>query len=547
MKVRIFIYFFAATFLFGAEKASAQIVFTWKGGTSGSWNSAANWTVGGLPTLLYPGSLSPIITNDVALVNTSNATISYTGNQTIGVLESTNYGVSGLTINFTGTTPVLTIASGLNMAQPSSFTSVIAFTGAGTAVIGGTSSFQYAGSMSIAAATTVTFAASATLDFTANQGTLTNNGTLNFKSGSSIILGSGSALVSPGTVIGTSANFNISGTPAYISYGGKFVSNSCTFSIPSGGYLKSTSTSSAFTAYTSTFNLTGSGGAAYIYNNGTFRDHGSTYNFSGQGVYIQNVALSNMHLSGTTVNFSTSAGNNNQNITNAGTFTADSTSAINLQSYTSYVTNSGIFYAGTSGSSCILNITGQAGTITNTTKGTFYLGSTSIIYPNSYQATIKNTSPGVFTLQSDANGTANIGALTPTAACSGTFNAERFFQGSATYDNVKKRWKARNYRIISPPVSDTSATGLWGLNYIVGATAGQTTVANSASNAFITGCQGGSTTAGNPSTYLYQESYVPSNTTFTSGNFLGITNIANSTSVGFIAASDGSSHSLPVG
>jgi len=195
----------------------------------------------------------------------------------------------------------------------------------------------------------------------------------------------------------------------------------------------------------------------------------------------------------------------------------------------------------------VLNITGQGGIITNTTTGTFYLGSTSIIYPNSYQATIKNTSPGVFDLQSDANGTAAIGPLTATAVCSGTFRAERYFQGSSTFDAVKNRWVARNYRIISPPVADTSATSYWGLNYIVGATSGKTTTASSTNNAFITGCTGGSTSAGNPSTYLYRESYTPSNSTFISGNFLGITNITNSTSSGSITASDGSTYNLPVG
>ena len=57
----------------------------------------------------------------------------------------------------------------------------------------------------------------------------------------------------------------------------------------------------------------------------------------------------------------------------------------------------------------------------------------------------------------------------------------------------------------------------------------------------------GSTTLGNQSIYLYRESYTPSNATFVSGNFIGIIDITNSSGTGFVAASDGSNYSLPIG
>ena len=521
--------------LFCVKNAGATS-YTWNGGSSGSWTTSSNW----LPNTGYPGSSG---TTDVAIINTSNATVNLNGNLTISQLESTNYGVAGITINFTGTTPTLAITGGLSMAQPSSFSTVLTFSGTGIATISGTSTFSYGSSFTIASGCTVTFAASSTLDWTATQGVITNSGTLNFTS-STLKLGSSTSFVSPGTVIANSENFNITGTPAFITYGGKFVANSCTFTLPSSGYLKSTSSSSAFTATTCTFNISGSGGAAYIYNNGTFVDHGSTYNVTGQGSYIQNTGTgSSMHLRGTTVNLGpTIAGNNSQYISSSSTFTADSGSTINALSQSSYINNSGTFYAGTSGSSCVITLSGQGAYITNTSI--FDLGSTSIIYPSSYQALITNTKPGIFTLQSDANGSAAFGVLSSTAIIKGTFNVERYFQGGAT--KAGGRWVYRNYRIISSPVNDTTVNGnyIWGLNYIVGSTVGQTTLANSATNAFVKGANGGSTASGNPTLFLYRENKVPSNATFTSGNFIGITDITSPSS---LSTTDPGPWTIPIG
>ena len=531
--------------LFISENSKAQITYLWRGGSSGSWETPGNWSVGGVTqTILYPGSSAT--TNDIAQINTSNTTITSSISHTIGQLKSTSYGVSGITINFSGS-PTLIVNNGFSMAQPASQTTVLTFSGAGTVNLYATSSLAYYGSMVIASGATVNFESGSTLDFTANQGTLTNNGTLNFIS-STLKLGYAAVLVSPGSIVASNSSFNISSSAAYITYGGKFVSNSCTFTMPSGSYVKTTSTSAAFTSTTSTFNMSGSGGSAYFYNSGNYRDHGSTYNLTGQSAYLQNVSNSIMHFSGTTINFSSSGGGNNQYINNAGTFTADSATAINATTYTCYITNSGTFYAGTSGSACVITLSGQSAVVTNT--GTFNLGSTSIIYPSGSTAAVTNTSPGVFTIQSDANGSGAIGALSATAACNGTFNVQRYFQGSAIYDNTKKRWLGRNYRIISEAVNTgtkVNSNYVSGLNYIVGTTAGQTTAANSLTNAFITGCTGGSTGGGNPSAYLYNQSFTPANATFTDGDFLGITNITNSTSSGTLTASDGGSYSLPIG
>ena len=245
--------------------------------------------------------------------------------------------------------------------------------------------------------------------------------------------------------------------------------------------------------------------------------------------------------------------NNGSYIYNSGTFTAGSNATLYLQgggNVTHALTNAGTFYAGTSGSACNIEMD-DYGSIEN--SGIFKLGPTSLMYfynDNAQYVNIVNENSGIFTLQSDATGSASIGEL-PQGKNNqfiGNFNVERFYQGSTTY--TAGRWIERAYRIISSCVNTgTTVNGnyVFGLNYIVGSTAGQTTTANSTTNSFITGCTGGSTSAGNPSIYLYNESFTPSNLTFISGNFLGITNITNSTSGGTITASNGSTYSLPVG
>ncbi len=164
--------------------------------------------------------------------------------------------------------------------------------------------------------------------------------------------------------------------------------------------------------------------------------------------------------------------------------------------------------------------------------------------------TVKNTgtliinSPLTVTLQSNATGSASVDRIRTGGIIIGTVSVQRYFQGSGTFSGG--RYVERNYRILSPPVYNATVTGnnVYGLNYIVGSTAGLTTTANSTTNSIITGCTGGSTAAGNPSIYLYREDLTPSNASFTAGNYIGITNITNSSTTG---ASDGTIRSIPVG
>jgi len=576
-----------------STRALAQTTYVWSGGTSNTWNTPGNWKVGGVTQILnYPGS-NILVTNDIAQIPTGSTAIniSYAGTHTIGQLQTTNYAAAGVIITFSGAAPSMTINSGISISQPSGVTAGLTFTGTGSATIAGTATFNYQAGLAIGSGASVTFTGTVSLtngsgnipnagtlicngctfnstgyitntgtvtvtgsggniNFTGTPSYITNTGTVNVTAGGTLTFGNNSNYLtnaSGSSVICNSGTINMSGAGAYFINSGTVKATASTFTFGNDNYIQNNSGATFTDQPSCVFTLNTSG--SYITNAGTWTDHGSTFNMGGQSAYLKNTYV--MKLRGATVNFSGGSGNA-QTINNTDTLTVDSSSTINANNYISGVINTGVFKAGTSNSSCIINLTAQSSYVTN--SSTFYLGSTSIIYPTAISTYITNTSPGVFTLQSDAFGSAAIGPLNASvgnlSSVNGTFNVERYYQGSTTYDNIKKRWLERNYRIISSPVHNVTLQNsnyLFGLNYIVGATAGLTTTANSATNAFITGCTGGSTNAGNPSIYLYRESYTPSNTTFTSGNFLGITDIGNSSGTGFVAASDGGHYTLPIG
>jgi phosphotransferase system IIA component len=279
----------------------------------------------------------------------------------------------------------------------------------------------------------------------------------------------------------------------------------------------------------------------------TFAGTSTTTHISYSTAFLTNAGI--FKVSGTGYIYIT----NGSYLYNSGTFTINNNATLYLtpgNGNAAAITNDGTFYAGTSGSNCNIEVD-DYGSITN--SGNFYLGPTSILYyynDNAQYVTMTNEASGVFTLQSDATGTATIGEIPQgkNDTYVGTFSVQRYFQGNSTVS--LGRYIGRNYRIISSCVNNgvaVSGNSVFGLNYIVGSTAGETATANSATNAFITGCSGGSTSLGNPSVYLYRESLTPKNSSFTDGNFLGITDIVNSTTGGTITASDGATYSMPVG
>ncbi|MEO6633808.1 MAG: hypothetical protein ABIN13_18845, partial [Mucilaginibacter sp.] len=350
--------------------------------------------------------------------------------------------------------------------------------------------------------------------------------------GSTLDVQSGGSITNSGTItVSGTSNFKLNGNTAPLTnnVNSTFTATNTAFIMVAGASITNTGATMSLTSCT----MAASGNPTVITNQNS-------------GATVGNFTMDNTAFTFTGTN----------SIVNSGTFTAKNGSSINMTSAStsSAITNTGTFYAGLSNSSCVITLDGNQPKINNnvgTVNGTFYLGSTSIIYPTSTSCLMTNSTNCTFTLQSDQYGSAAIGSVpvgaNPSPSLVGTYNVERYFQGGNTYDAVKKRWVERNYRIISSAVntgSPVNSNNVYALNYIVGTTAGQTTAASSATNSFVTGAVGGNTSAGNPSTYLYRENRAISNATFTSGNFIGITNITSPSAIG---TSDLGTYSIPVG
>jgi len=510
LKKNLLFFNFLAASIFCIQSAAAAITYTWKGSSSGTWNLASNWTPSSGSS--YPGTAA----TDIA-VFPSGGTFSITvnANITLANINETN-GTTLLTINTGGN--AVTVSSSIALGTNSSS---LTFLGSGAVSLGGITfqngDFLNCGS-STDASTKVTFTgANITLPNNTGNG-IFNYGTFNLTT-SLLYTGSTSQIVNE-----TGATFSCTSSSIYLLNGSSAIVNSGTFNMLSSSIYLDVNPCSITNNPAGTFNMNGN----------------------------------------SLISFSAS---NNEEIYNYGTFNATTgANSITMISGASDndIFNYGTFNAGSGTSSvCTITLAATRGSIKNTSatlssvvyNGSFNLGSGSIIKFDSSCSNCQvnndvSCATCTFTLLSDANSSATIYQIPSGSSCPGTFNVQRYFQGSTTYDNTKKRWLARNYRIISSAVYNTTqayGNNVYGLNYITGATAGLTTTASSPTNAFITGCTGGSTSLGNPSIYLYRESYTPSNTTFTSGNYLGITNITNSSTSGTITASDGGTYSIPVG
>jgi len=139
------------------------------------------------------------------------------------------------------------------------------------------------------------------------------------------------------------------------------------------------------------------------------------------------------------------------------------------------------------------------------------------------------SSPAALTLKCSSTQAASVAAIPSAYSVSGNVTVERYISGGSGY---------RSYRLLSSPVynaSPTSSLNVFSLNYL------QTGI-------FLTGSAGGGfDKTGNPTIYLYREDMVPSNTTFTSGNFWGISAINNSPSYNYYLNNGSTAYNLPAG
>jgi len=254
---------------------------------------------------------------------------------------------------------------------------------------------------------------------------------------------------------------------------------------------------------------------------------------------------------------SSSATQGSGNITVSGSLTNDSGGTLtlgtaNLYVATNYTNNVGGVYTQSTGTT-YFNGSGAQALVDNSTTGTtfklvdfsgggtatmsagannvnFAVASTGILtMSNSSKLVAGSSSAAYLTLKSDTNGTATVAKIPSGCSITGFVTAQRFVQGSATYDNTTKRWIARNYRLMTSPVNegiDGSGYYPYSLDYLGAGT-------------IITDCTSTYTTrGGNASLYLFDEHYTPANATFTDGNFPGVTNISNTSASGTITTTD---------
>jgi hypothetical protein len=172
-------------------------------------------------------------------------------------------------------------------------------------------------------------------------------------------------------------------------------------------------------------------------------------------------------------------------------------------------------------------------------SGGFAVSPTGVLYMvGSTTKLVAGTATAAYlTLKSDTTGTATVANIPSGSAITGFVTVQRFVQGSATYSAVTHRWLGRNYRLMSSPVNEgNDGTGKYpySLNYL-----GASTIITDCTSSY-------GTTGGNPSLYLFNEHYTPNNSSFTGGNFIGVTNINNTLATGHITTTDATNGSANV-
>jgi hypothetical protein len=454
--------------MLGAESSIAQTTYDWVGGTVGAstdWNTPNNWKIGSTTATTAPGN------NYTDIVRIGPAT-----NQPVINSDVTANGIASLTVGDGIAICSLTLNASLSVGT---FTS-------GTLMINKKSSLIIAGK-------------TLGLDIRDEGGTYANSGTITGNAGSIINIGfhSGTAFTNNTggsiTLTGTTFNLNFSS----ISNSGTFttLANSA-FNFFFNSATITNNASATFSATATKFTMINEG-QVITNTGGSFTATGCTFIFDGNGNPYNLI---------------------NQNSTSpavAGIMTLNGGTTVTLNSF-SDISNTGTFNAGASGTLCTIFLTGSGSHILNT--GTFNLGPTSIIYPTGTASSVTNTSPGVFTLQSDATGSAAIGAVGGSA--NGIYNVQRFITGVGTVANPLSN---RGYRLLSSPVHQlvaaTSSSSTFGLNYLNQ----NYPVVNPAYYGVYTTGPGGtgsgfSTTNNNATIYLYDESRAFNNQSFTLGN-----------------------------
>ena len=245
----------------------------------------------------------------------------------------------------------------------------------------------------------------------------------------------------------------------------------------------------------------------------------NAYVFANSG-YV--VVPGNMANSGT-LNLQTGSFTMSGNYTNSGTYT-QGTGNIVFNGQNQALIDNG---SGTMFTNVFFSGNGGSGNPAVMSSGNFSVSSQGVL--SMVNATSLNAN-GHLTLNSDATGSATVAAIPSGSTIINSVNVQRYVTGGAGY---------RGYRLISSPVysATVSSNNVFSINYLT-------------SSVFLTGASGGGfDKTGNPTLYLFREDQAPSNSSFTSGNFEGISAINNSPAYNYSVSGAGTSGTfyLPAG
>jgi len=454
----------------------------WVGTTSTDWNTPSNWLSNSVPTNVQ----SALIGVNRAFTNYPNVSAA-DGIVNVGSIQFGNLGTQapGLVVNTGGT---LNVVGALTYQSDNS--SATGYTG--TLSGGGTLNVN-----SISVTSNTTIASSYTTTLASSVGNVTVSGNI--------------AL----TTSNSGANI----------YNSTFNQTGGTITL--NGYIQTTNTASG----TSTFSIAPSTTATLVLmttnslnvlsltgtNVINFNNPGATVQYAGaaQNVYSSNsfgglpggISYNSIAFSGTGVKTVLTG-----NLNVAGDFTNsmanDASNYVNLSAVSTYFNGTTQNLAGGSGNGTTLYTSYFSGAGTKTmTSGMFYVATSGIIYMSGSNASTILNASGNLTLNSDATGSASVSGMYGPSII-GTVNVQRYITGGSGY---------RGYRLTSSPVYAATVSGnnVYSINYL------QNTI-------YLTGAGGGGfDKTGNPTIYLYREDQTPSNITFVSGNYWGISAINN--------------------
>ncbi len=479
--------------------------FDWIGTTSTDWNTGSNWLSGVVPATTDQANIGvnrtftnfPNVLTASGTVNVGSIQFGSLGGQAAGVVVNT-----GATLNVSGAITYQADAS-------STLGYICTLSGAGTI---------NANSISVKANTTLASGYTETLTSSVTNLNVTTNVSLTSSNSGAILFNS---------------TFRLTGGTASVS-----------------GIIQTTNTSTSTSSFlvvpttTATLQLAGStplsGLSATGTNVVTFNNAGTTIQYSGaaQTVYTASsitglssgVSYQNISFSGTGVK-TVSSGNLNiaGNFTN--TLANDGSNYIDFSSPTVNFNGTTQSLAGGSGSGITFYTVNFSGAGTKTmASGLFNIASTGVLTMVGNSASTILATGGFLTLNSSATSSASIAAIPTGPSITGNVTVQRYVSGGSGY---------RNYRLGSSPVyaATVGSNNVYSVNYLQ-------------NSIYLTGTAGGGfDKTGNPTLYLYREDQTPSNASFISGNFWGISSINNSPAYNYGVTGTGGSgtFNIPVG